>query len=184
MATKASILALAILISIHFNSLIAQEHPVAHTSSIKDSHHFSHKNEIAGFAGATYIFHSGFVLPTFGVEYVRNINSFLGIGVIAEIEVGSHIIGEDERSHQQQEISRESAFLLLPALYFKTGNFVSSIGYGVELEKSENLGLLKISAMYILELQNEKWIVIPSISWDHTSKFDGLVYGFGVARRF
>lgn len=185
MAKKIAILALLFLISVNFNTLIAQDHSSDHPSTDQaNSSHFSHKNEIAGFAGATYIFESGFVLPTFGVEYIRNINSFIGIGIIAEIEVGSHIIGEDECCHQEHELSREQAFLLLPAIYFKTGNFVTSFGYGVELEKNENLGLLKISAMYILELMNDKWIVVPNISWDHTAKFDGLVYGFSIARRF
>ena len=185
MAKKIAILALLFLISVNFNTLIAQDHSSEHPPTKQaNSSHFSHKNEIAGFAGATYIFQSGFVLPTFGVEYIRNINSFMGIGLIAEIEVGSHIIGMDEHSNEEAEVNRESAFLLLPAIYFKTGNFITSFGYGVELEKSENLGLLKISAMYLLELKGDKWVVVPNVSWDHTTKFDGLVYGFSVARRF
>jgi hypothetical protein len=175
------IIALLILISPLLAPLNAQEHSGKHTSA---SEHFSHKNDIAGFAGGTYIIESGFFLPTFGIEYVRKINSYFGVGVITEIELGSHIISTDEDTHEQKEVNRESAFLVLPALYFKAGNFVTSIGYGIEFEKNENLGLLKLSAMYVLELKNDKWIVIPSISWDHTDKFNGLVYGVSLARRF
>lgn len=185
MAIKTALIALAILINTQFNLLIAQDHSSEYKNKNKaSSGHLLNKNDIAGFAGATYIFGSGFILPTFGIEYVRNLNSLIGIGFIAEIEVGSHIIAVDETCHEEHELSRESAFLLLPAIYFKTGHFVTSIGYGIELEKHENLGLLKISAMYVLELKNDNWLVVPSVSWDHTNKFDGIVYGFSIARRF
>jgi hypothetical protein len=111
-------------------------------------------------------------------------NSNFGVGIISEIEIGSHIITTDESSHEQVEVNRESAILLLPSLYFITGNLVFSAGYGIEFEKSENIGLFKLSAMYILHLKNDGWHVIPNISWDHTRLFDGLVYGFSVGRSF
>lgn len=169
------------LLNIGTYSIIAQDHSFHPPSK---ENHIEHKNDIAGFAGATYICESGFFLPTFGIEYVRRINSFMGIGVIGEIEVGSHIISKNEYSHETIEINRETAILLCPALYFKSGNFVASVGYGVEFEKSENLALLKISLMYSLKLQDERWIVLPNISWDHTIHFNGLVYGVSFARVF
>ena len=172
---------LSALISSTIISLNAQEHN-AHSN--KNIAHHIHKNDVAGFIGATYIFESGFVLPTFGVEYVRKLNPYFGIGAIAEMEVGSHIISMDQSSNEQAEVERESAFLLLPALYFTTGKFVASIGYGVELEKSQNLGLLKVTAYYVLDLKKDYWYAIPSLSWDYTSQFNGLVYGFNIARSF
>lgn len=169
------------LVSIGINNTTAQSHS---TLPISTQDHNFHKNDIAGFAGATYICESGFFLPTFGIEYVRRINSYMGIGVIGEIEVGSHIISKNEQSHETIEVNRESAFLLCPAIYIKTGNFVASVGYGIEFEKSENLALLKISLMYGLHLQDKRWIVLPNISWDHTIHFNGLVYGVSFARVF
>ena len=169
------------LLHIGTKSIKAQDHS---TQSPSKENHFDHKNDIAGFAGATYILESGFYLPTFGVEYVRKINPNFGVGVIAEIEVGCHIISIDEDSHESVEVNRESAFLLLPALYFKTGNIVASVGYGVEFEKTENLALLKLSLMYCLRLQDENWVVAPNVSWDHTIHFNGLVYGVSIARLF
>lgn len=183
---KVQLLLLVLLSNYLVNPLIAQD---SHT---EDSHEnashgkvtLHHKNDIGGFVGATYMFESGFVLPTFGVEYVRKLNSYIGVGVIAEIEVGSHIIAMNEETHEEEEVSRQSAFLIAPAVYFVAGNFVGSVGYGVELEKMENLGLLKISAMYLLYLNNKNWLAVPSVSWDCTSRFNGLVYGFSVVRAF
>lgn len=175
------IIVLLILISTRFSPILAQEHSEDHKSSLEQS---DNKNEIGGFFGSTYIIESGFVLPTVGLEYVREINSYFGIGIIAEVELGSHIIAIDEETQEEEEVSRESASLLLPAIYFTVHNFVISIGYGIEFEKNENLGLLKLTAMYVLELKNDKWIVVPAFSWDYTSRFNGLVYGFSVGRRF
>jgi hypothetical protein len=177
---KNSILILFILISFSSFNLKAQEE---HESGLP-SRHLEHKNDLVGFFGATYIFNSGFVLPTFGLEYVRKLNNHIGIGVISEFEVGSHIITYNENTENEMEVDRESATLLLPAIYFRAGEFVASIGYGVELEKSKNLGLLKVSLSYMLPLKKEYWYIIPNMSWDHTSEFNGLVYGFSVARSF
>lgn len=175
-----TLLSLIIITNANFSNLLAQEHKENHKSN---STAFHHKNDIAGFFGATYIIESGFLLPTIGLEYVRKINSFIGIGIIGEVELGSHIITIDEHSHEKTEINRETAFLLLPSIYFITGNFVFSGGYGIEFEKNENLVLTRLSLMYILELKNELWFVVPSFSWDHTKHFNGLVYGFSIARR-
>ena len=178
---KTLLFVIVLLVINGINNTSAQSHS---TLPISTQEHPHHKNDIAGFAGATYICESGFFLPTFGIEYVRSVNSFMGIGVIGEIEVGSHIISKNENSHESIEVNRESAFLLCPAIYFKTGNFVTSVGYGIEFEKSENLALLKVSLMYSLYLQDERWIVLPNISWDHTIHFNGLVYGVSFARVF
>jgi len=175
------VILLSLFINLNNNLLFSQEHSEDQNASKGTFHH---KNELAGFVGATYIFESGFVLPTIGIEYVRKINSNFGVGLISEFEIGSHIISINEEMHEETEVERESAFLILPALYYINGRFVFSAGYGVEFEKSENLGLLKLTAMYVLELKNEAWIVVPNISWDHTYRFDGLVYGFSVARHF
>lgn len=181
MAKILLVILLSLLINLNNNLLFSQEHSTDHNATKETLHH---KNKLAGFVGATYIFKSGFVLPTIGVEYVHKMNSNLGIGIISEFEIGSHIISINEEMHEEIEVERESAFLILPALYYINGHFVLSAGYGVEFEKSENLGLFKLTAMYVLELKNEAWIVIPNISWDHTNRFDGLVYGFSIARHF
>jgi hypothetical protein len=55
-----------ILFFIGSSSLFSQEHEKI------TNEHKKLKNELVGFAGATYILKSGYFLPTFGVEYETN----------------------------------------------------------------------------------------------------------------
>lgn len=144
----------------------------------EESHKVEHKNAVALFVGNTIISPSGFNLPTIGVEYVREINFFLGIGLIAEVELGSHVVQMSEQGTVISEVDREGAFLVLPAVFVRLHKgLILSGGYGVEFEHKENLGLLKISLEYELFLENPRWVVLPTISWDHTHLFNGFVYG-------
>ena len=163
------IMALLVLLS---NPLFAQ------SEHYEESHKFEHKNAVALFVGNTIIVPSGFNLPTIGVEYVREVNHIVGIGLIAEVEVGSHIVQKNEEGEMVSEVHREGAFLVLPSAFIRVyKNFFLNAGYGVEFETHENLGLLKVGLEYKLTLQNPRWVILPTVSWDHTKHFDGFVYG-------
>jgi hypothetical protein len=74
---------------------------------------------------------------------------------------------------------------LIPTVYFSIHHLVVfTIGYGIEFEEKENLGLLKVGVNLEFELKNPRWIFIPNVSWDHTSHFDGIVYGFSLGYAF
>ena len=163
------------------NTLLSQE-------KAKESQHEvaleEGKNEIGFSIGTTYIFESGFILPTFGIEYLHELNSSLAIGLLSEIELGSHIISMNEEINEMIELERKCAVLVLPVLYYQMGNFGLYAGYGIEFEQEENLGLFKVGASYVLKLKNEDWAIVPSVSWDHTKLFEAFVYGFTFAKRF
>lgn len=163
------------------NSLFSQEKKGEFSS---DEMLNEEKNEIGLFVGTTYIFDSGFILPTFGIEYLHELNSSFAIGFISEIELGSHIISINVESHEQSEVERKLAVLVLPVLYYQIGKFGLYSGYGIEFEQEENLGLFKLGASYVLHLKNEDWALVPSVSWDHTKLFDAFIYGFTIARKF
>jgi hypothetical protein len=151
----------------------------------EETHKLEHKNAIAVFVGNTIIAPSGFNLPTIGIEYVHELNYFVGLGVITEVEIGSHIIQKGEQGTIVTEMEREGALLIAPSAFFRLQKgLVLSAGYGIEFEKTENLGLLKISVEYELFLEHPRWIVLPTISWDHTKLFNGWVYGVNFGYRF
>lgn len=136
------------------------------------------ENGMALFVGNTIITNSKFNLPTIGLEYSRELNHHFAIGLISEVELGSHIIQKNETGNIIAEVEREGAILVLPAVYIKVvENLLLYGGYGVEFEKNENIGLLKVGLQYKLRLKNENWVVLPNVSWDHTHLFDGIVYG-------
>jgi hypothetical protein len=166
-------------------SLLSTNLLVAQHNETKESHETETKNDIALFVGSTIITQTGFNLPTIGIEYVREINHFMGVGVISELELGSHVIQTDDTGDLIGEVRREGAFLVLPTVFFKVKkSLVIYAGYGIEFETNENLGLLKVGLKYKLVLQNPRWVVLPDVSWDHTRLFDGFVYGVTFAHRF
>jgi hypothetical protein len=135
--------------------------------------------------GNTSIVQSGFHLPTVGLEYVREIKPNFGLGIIAEYEMGTHIVQENEAGQVVSEVEREEAFLILPSAFIRIyKGLIFSAGYGVEFEHNENLALTKIGLEYALPLQNSKWKAVPAVSWDHTHLFDGVVYGFMIGCSF
>ncbi len=136
------------------------------------------KNGLGLFIGNTSILQTGFYLPTVGLEYFREINHFIAVGIISEFELGSHIVEKSEENVVISEVNRESAILILPTLCFRVyKGLLFKVGYGVEFEKSHDLGLLKVGFDYVLFLKDPKWRVLPGVSWDHTKYFDGVVYG-------
>ncbi|VAX35093.1 hypothetical protein MNBD_UNCLBAC01-2166 [hydrothermal vent metagenome] len=136
------------------------------------------KNFVAFFVGNTIIAQSKYQMPTIGVEYIRELNHRIGVGLMAEWEIGSHIIQKNELGDVIAEVDRSSAFLLLPSIFFRVYKGLTiTAGYGVEFEKDENLALSKVGIEYLLKMHNPRWAILPSVSWDHTKLFDGVVYG-------
>ena len=166
--------------------LILLSNPLfAQLEHIEKSHKVEYKNTLALFVGNTIIAPSGFNLPTIGVEYVRELNHYLGFGIIAEVELGSHIVELDDDGDMISEVSREGAFLLLPSAFTRIyKDLILIVGYGVEFEDHENLGLLKIGLEYKLSLKNPRWLVLPTVNWDHTKLFNGFVYGVNFGYKF
>jgi hypothetical protein len=171
-----SIIAVLVVLS---NPLFAQsEHN-------EKSYKVDHKNAAALFIGSTIIAPSGFNLPTIGVEYVREINHTIGIGIISEVEIGSHIVQINEEDEMTSEVNRAGALLILPTVFIRIyKGLILNAGYGIEFEANENLDLFKVGLEYRLTLQNPRWVVLPTVSWDHTKHFDGFVYGVNFGYKF
>jgi len=151
--------------------LFAQEHG-------EEANEHEPSNFLGIFTGNTIIVESSFQLPTIGVEYVRELTPTIGIGLTAELEIGSHIIQKDDLGAVVSEVKREGAALLLPSIFIKIyKGLIFTAGYGVEFEKTENLALAKAGLEYKLHMHNPNWLILPSVSWDHTKLFNGVVYG-------
>ncbi len=154
--------------------ILAQEH----TEENPKNHHQELRNFLGVFVGNTIIVQSAFKLPTLGIEYVREITPNFGAGITAELEIGSHIIQKNEDGDIISEVQRQGAVLLLPSVFIRVyKGLIVTVGYGIELEKNENLGMAKLGLEYKLRLHKLNWFVLPNVSWDRTRLFDGMVYG-------
>ena len=168
-----------VLFTMLYNPVIGQSEHHEEPGKLKN------RNVIAVFAGNTLIKPSGFNLPTIGVEYIRELNHHMGIGIMAEAELGSHIVQVNEDNGNVTELDRQGAILLIPAVFARVyKGLIVSVGYGVEFESNENLALLKVSLEYKFRMKNERFLVLPTVSWDHTNRFDGWVYGVNFAYLF
>jgi len=142
------------------------------------------KNVVLVFAGSTHIVQSGINMPTFGVEYGHRILKNIAIGGIIEYEAGQHIIMH-QANGEDVDITRTNSLLIIPTVYYIVHHLVVfSFGYGLEIETEDNLALLKVGMGLELQLKNPRWIVYPNVSWDHTSHYDGIVYGFSLGYGF
>jgi hypothetical protein len=146
------------------------------------------KNFFGLFLGNTVLYQTNIHLPTVGVEYVREIGPRLGLGAILEVEIGYEVIDDKTSTTPSTLYTRETAILFQPAIFYRLyRGFIVSAGYGVEFENTEDeelLGLFKVGVEYRLRMQNPHWFVLPSLSWDHTSRYDGVVYGLVFAYKF
>lgn len=159
-----------------------------HSTEEKPSHSAGRypKNFALVFIGSTHIWPSGINMPTFGVEYGRKVFKNFGVGITVEYEAGQHIISKDEHTEETVDITRENSILLIPTIEYAFFHhfFILTVGYGVEFEKKENLALFKVGLSVNLALKNKYWYVLPSVSYDRTKRYDGLIYGFALGRAF
>ncbi len=174
---KSLIFIALLLLGIYLSAnVFAQEH--INNDTLKVVEKPENRNFAAFFVGNTIIAQSKYQMPTIGLEYVREINHRIGIGIVVELEIGSNIIQKNEKGNIIAEVQRQSAFLVLPTIFFRVYKDLKvTVGYGVEFEKNENLALGKIGLEYAFKMQNPNWLILPSVSWDHTKLFDGVVYG-------
>ncbi len=144
-----------------------------------------HKKHFVGlFAGHTIIVQSKYQMPTLGLEYIYEFNERIGIGLVAEVEIGSHIIQENENGIIV-EVERSGAFLLLPTTFITVyKGLIFTAGLGIEFARDENLFLSKVGFEYKFRMHTPNWTLLPSVSWDRTNLFDGIVYGITAGYSF
>ena len=175
-----------ILLSTLITTAVPAQHPSE--SSQTESSKTETKNFIGLFLGNTVLYQTNIHLPTVGLEYVREITPRFGIGFGAEVEIGYEVINDKTSPNPATLYYRKTAILVQPALFYNPyKGLIVYAGYGAEFEDAEDekvLGLLKIGIEYRLRMHNPNWLVLPSLSWDHTSHYDGVVYGLVFAYKF
>lgn len=139
------------------------------------------------FFGNTVVYQSNLHLPTVGVEYVRELAPRFGVGLVTELEIGYQVLKNKGQNDEIVIHERKSALLIQPVVAFRVyKGLLLSAGYGIEYEhyKHEALGLFKLGLEYKLEMKKPGFYILPSLSWDHTELFDGVVYGMVFAFEF
>ena len=107
------------------------------------------------------------LVPTFGINYDYFIRTNWGIGVHTDIIVQQYKI---ERHDNQAEVIRDNPVAVCGMLSYKfLPRFKLTGGYGVELEKNENINLFRLGIEYGIPLR-DKWELGFTFEYDHKIK--------------
>ncbi len=88
-----------------------------------------------------------------------------------------------ERHHNEQELIRENPVAVCGIISFKPHHrWTLLAGYGVELEKSENISLFRFGVEYGIELKND-WELGFNAEYDHKiNAYSSFMFGIGFSK--
>ena len=149
-------------------------------------HHFKHFR-ISPVLSHTYIPTStsdgnkAVIVPTIGLDLEYWINEKWGLGLHNDLELETF---EIEKEHELFVEKEYPVVLTLDALYKFHENWVLVLGTGVELEKQENLFIVRTGLEYEIEFGNH-WDVSPTVLYDYRANDLGTwAIGIGIGKRF
>lgn len=119
----------------------------------------------------------GLFTPNVGLEYFYRVNRRWGAGFIGVIELDHYVVTDDQ-------LERENAMnLTLVGMYTPARYLDVFLGGGVEIEKHENLALLRLGAQYSI-LVGQHWALIPRAYFDFKGNYNTWTLTTSFARRF
>ena len=121
-----------------------------------------------------------FVIPTFGVNYDYFFHKRWGIGVHTDIILQQFKI---ERHNNKQEIVRQNPIALCGILSFKPHpRLIFMGGYGIELEKNENINLFRFGLEYGIPLP-DNWELGIGAEYDHKiNAYSSIMFGVAFSK--
>lgn len=123
-----------------------------------------------------------FVIPTFGINYDYFFSHKWGIGLHNDIVLQQFKV---ERHHEDRELIRQNPVAICPIISFKPHHRWTLLGgYGVELEKNENIALFRFGIEYGIELK-DNWELGFGLEYDHKfSAYSSFMFGVGFSKIF
>lgn len=118
------------------------------------------------------------LVPTFGLDYFRRIHRKWEVGVMLDYELATYIIP------RKDNLTRENAFIVaLMSVYNLNANWNLLLGGGIELEKHENLAVLRAGIEYVIPIRNN-WSIPISSFLDFKEGYDTWSFGLGFKKGF
>lgn len=121
------------------------------------------------------------IVPTIGLDLEYWFNEKWGIGFHNDLELETFEIEKEHEIFIEKEMP---LVLTLDALYKFKENWVLVVGAGTELEKNENLFVMRVGLEYEVEF-GKHWDVSPTVIYDlrsNNSSTWGI--GIGIGKRF
>lgn len=116
-------------------------------------------------------------VTTVGIDYLRRVHNRWEIGVIADVELDTYYMPE-------QEFFRENAFIFTGiALFNVTSRWNVLFGGGMEFEKNEHLVVARLGTEYAQPLPNE-WFIPFSFIYDLKEEYNTWAISIGIGKEF
>lgn len=120
----------------------------------------------------------GHFVPGIGLDFIYTLNKNWEIIAVIDWELESYVIP------RENELKREKALILAALFAHKIGDRFSIVaGGGIELEKNENLGVVRLAAEYKIPLNN-KWFIPLAAVLDIKEGYDSRTLSLGIGRGF
>ena len=121
------------------------------------------------------------IVPSIGLDIEYWFNKKWGIGFHNDLELESFEIEKDQQFFIEKEFP---VVLTFDALWKFFKEWILVFGTGVEIEKAENLFIIRAGLEYEVEFGNH-WDVAPTIFYDYRSNnFGTWSIGIGIGKRF
>jgi hypothetical protein len=167
-----------------WNSTVAQED--SHNHGDKHSYGFHRLTGMMGYATLDNSFsdqsNEVLIVPAIGLNYDYIFKKGWGLGLHSDILLQQFKV---ETHGDKEEIIRENPFALLGMLLYKPHHrWTVTAGYGIEIEKHENLQMIRIGGEYGIELP-KNWELGFSLEFDiKPEAYNTLLFGIGFSKLF
>jgi len=171
-----------IVIIVFVSDSMAQE--IEHHSG---NHHLKNTHRITpmmayAFINNSFIDQSSEILiaPALGLNYDYFINSRWGLGLHSEILLQQF---KYEHHGNKKEVVRENPVGISGVLLYKPHHrWTIFTGYGIEIEKNENIDMIKLGTEYGIEMA-KNWEVGFSLEFDFKpNAYNSLLFGIGFSK--
>ena len=120
----------------------------------------------------------GHWVSSIGVDYFREVSEKWEVGVKLDIQLGHYIIPHKDN------LERENAFIALAVGSYKVlPKWAIFAGAGMEFEKNENLGVIRVGTDYSFHL-TQGWAIPVGFFWDIKDGYDVYAFTVGIAKHF
>lgn len=121
---------------------------------------------------------TGLWVSSIGIDYFREISERWEVGVKLDIQLGHYIIPHKEN------LERENAFIALAVgSYQLLPNWNVFAGAGMEFEKNEHLGVIRVGTEYSFHLKHS-WAIPVGFFWDIKDEYNVYAFTVGIAKHF
>jgi hypothetical protein len=119
----------------------------------------------------------GIFIPSIGVDYFHRIHPRWELGLMVDLELGEYVV-------RQKELNRKNALAFIAVGAFTVTKHLNLFaGGGMEFERHQNLGVIRLGAEYVFRLKNN-WVISPSFIYDFKEGFDTWSLSFAFGKEF